>query len=286
MAMHWRVFRSILRSVEGSPDIHPGDVVKGESSLPTPACTEVGLHVGEARGGVLHIKGQLGGGRSSAPLHIILEGLLVRKVLDVIPSPLGPFVNATGGAPHVLRVEQKQLKLAHGELGDAIALDVVAGLPDGTAHLPNHVVVNLAEGLDALNRLVVVECGGCPPREKEHAHKHHDCVVPLLELERNFRGRRVISVFLFLAVIGLFIRVLTAVTPCLAPALESIPLSTREVLLTGSLASGVFPNTAWSSPGHCVLVGQSRQSGTQGCQVCVVVAVTSAWSLRRRVQSS
>ncbi len=153
----------------------------------------------------------------------------MHQVLDVVPSHLGPFVDAAGGAPHVLRVEQKQLKSAHGELGDAIALDVVAGLPDGTTHLLNHVVVDLAEGLEALNRLVIVECGGRPPGEKERAHEHRDCIVALLELERNFGGRRVIGVFLFLAVVGLFIRVLAAVTPCLAPAFESIPLSTREV---------------------------------------------------------
>ena len=74
--------------------------------------------MGEARESVLHIKSQLGGGRGGAPLHVVLKGLLICEVLEAVKICLGPLVNATGGAPHVLCVEQKQLQAAHVELRD------------------------------------------------------------------------------------------------------------------------------------------------------------------------
>ena len=80
MAIGWRVFRGVLGAVERSPDVHPGHVVKGKTGLSAPACAEVGLEVGEARSSGLRVKCQLGGGRSCATLHVILERLLVSEV--------------------------------------------------------------------------------------------------------------------------------------------------------------------------------------------------------------
>jgi hypothetical protein len=80
MAIGWRVFRSILRAIKRSPDVYPGHIVKGETGLPAPTCTEVGLQVGEARSSGLRIKCQLRGGGSGTALHVILEILLVGEV--------------------------------------------------------------------------------------------------------------------------------------------------------------------------------------------------------------
>jgi hypothetical protein len=116
------------------------------------------------------------------------------------------------------------LEPAHRKLRDVVALCIFARFPDDTAHLLDHVVINLAEGVKALSSLVVVEGSSRSLREEKGA--------------RNFRVRGVVSVFIFLAAVSVFVRVLTAVTPSLAPALESIPFSTREVLLTRLLRSG------------------------------------------------
>ena len=80
MAIGWRVFRSINRGIERSPDVYPGHIVKGETGLPAPSRAEVGLQVSKARGSSLRVKCQLGGRGNRASLHVVLEGLLVSEV--------------------------------------------------------------------------------------------------------------------------------------------------------------------------------------------------------------
>jgi hypothetical protein len=43
MAIGLRVFRSVLRAIRRSPDVYPGHIVKGETGLPAPTFTGVGL---------------------------------------------------------------------------------------------------------------------------------------------------------------------------------------------------------------------------------------------------
>ncbi len=105
-------------------------------------------------------------------------------------------------------------------------------LPDGAAHLLDHVVVDLAKGVEALNSLVSPERGGRALREEKRATEHHNCVVALLEFDRFFGwGVDVFIpsfgfVFLFVtAVDGVFVRGLAAVPPCLASTLEGLIVS-------------------------------------------------------------
>jgi hypothetical protein len=165
--MGLRAFRSILRAIKRSPDVYPGHVVKGEASLSAPACTEVGLHVGEACSGGLCIKGQGGDRRSRSAPHVILQMLLVSKVLDVVQGHFSPVIDAAGGAPHVFRPEGEQLEATHRELGDPIALRIATRFPDNLAHLLDHVIINLTEGVEALNGLVIIASGRCSLREEK-----------------------------------------------------------------------------------------------------------------------
>jgi hypothetical protein len=82
--------------------------------------------------------------------------------------------------------EGVQLEAAYRELRDGVALHAFARLPDGAAHLLDHLVVDLAKGVKALNGLVRPERGSRALREEERAPEHRDCAVAGLELDRFF----------------------------------------------------------------------------------------------------
>jgi hypothetical protein len=60
----------------------------------------------------------------------------------------------------VLCPKGEQLEAAHRELGDAVALDAVSGLPDGTTHLLDHVIIDLVKGVKVLISLLRLHCRG------------------------------------------------------------------------------------------------------------------------------
>jgi hypothetical protein len=77
--------------------------------------------------------------------------------------------------------------MSYRELRDGVAQCAFARLPDGAAHLLDHVVVDFAKGVEALNSLVRPECGGRALREEKRASEHRNCAVAGLEFEWFFR---------------------------------------------------------------------------------------------------
>jgi hypothetical protein len=168
------------------------------------------------------------------------------------------------------------------ELGDGITQRAFARLPDGAAHLLDHVVVDLVKGVEALNSLVSPERGGRALREEKRATEHCNCIVVLLEFDRFFGWGVDVFIpsfgFVFLVVTAVdsaFVRGLAAVPPCLASTLEGLIVSTRHEHLSAGL--GLLSDYTAAS-GHCRLCRSSQSS--------VERAIFCRRLLRRRGRSS
>jgi hypothetical protein len=151
--------------------------------------------------------------------------------------------------------EGEQLEAAYRELGDGVTQRAFTRLPDGAAHLLDHVVVDLVKGLKALNSLVRPERGSRALREEKRATEHRNCAVALLEFDRFFGWGVNVFIpsfslaFLVVATVnGVFVRGLAAVPPCLASTLESLIVSTRHEHLSAGL--GLLSDYTAAS-GHC-----------------------------------
>ena len=137
-------------------------------------------------------------------------------------------------------------------------------LPDGAAHLLDHVVVDLAKGVEALYSLISPERGGRALREEKRATEHRNCVVALLEFDRFFGWGLDVFIpsfgFVFLvvtAVDGVFVRGLAAVPSCLASTLEGLIVSTRHE----HRSAGLGPLSDYTAAsGHCRVCRSSWSS--------------------------
>ncbi len=107
-------------------------------------------------------------------------------------------------------------------------------LSDDTADPFCHFVLNIPEGFQVLDHLVVIEGNGGTLPEPEDAHEHADGVPAVL----CFEGRVFSHPWFFgvILILGLFVGVLSARSMLPASVLELVVLGPRQMILPGTSA--------------------------------------------------